>query len=95
MYRKALELAEDADLILFIGGLNKNYQQDCEAGDRVEYNLPFGQDKLIPELAKINPNMVLVLISGNAVEMKWVKEIPAIVQAWYLGSEAGPALANV
>lgn len=39
--------------------------------------------------------MVLVLISGNAVEMKWVKEIPAIVQAWYLGSEAGPALANV
>lgn len=95
LYRKALELAEDADLILFIGGLNKNYQQDCEAGDRVEYNLPFGQDKLIPELAKINPNMVLVLISGNAVEMKWVKEIPAIVQAWYLGSEAGPALANV
>ncbi len=95
LYRKAMELAEDADLILFIGGLNKNYQQDCEAGDRVEYNLPFGQDKLIPELAKINPNMVLVLISGNAVEMKWVKEVPAIVQAWYLGSEAGPALANV
>ena len=38
---------------------------------------------------------MLVLISGNAVEMKWVDEIPAIVQAWYLGSEAGHALADV
>lgn len=93
--RKALELAQDADLIIFVGGLNKNFEQDCEAGDRVAYNLPFGQDELIPALARINPNMVLVLISGNAVEMKWEKNIPAVVQAWYLGSEAGPALAKV
>lgn len=95
LYRKAVELAADADLVIFVGGLNKNYEQDCEAGDRVQYSLPFGQDRLIPELAKVNPNLVLVLISGNAVEMKWVDEIPAIVQAWYLGSEAGHALADV
>lgn len=95
LYRKAVELAADADLVIFVGGLNKNHEQDCEAGDRVQYSLPFGQDRLIPELAKVNPNLVLVLISGNAVEMKWVDEIPAIVQAWYLGSEAGHALADV
>lgn len=95
LYRKAVELAADADLVIFVGGLNKNHEQDCEAGDRVQYSLPFGQDCLIPELAKVNPNLVLVLISGNAVEMKWVDEIPAIVQAWYLGSEAGHALADV
>ncbi len=95
LYRKALELAADADLVVFVGGLNKNHEQDCEAGDRVQYSLPFGQDRLIPELAAINPNLVLVLVSGNAVEMKWVDEVPAIVQAWYLGSEAGHALADV
>ena len=39
--------------------------------------------------------MVTVLISGNAVEMPWVKEVPAILQAWYLGSESGNAIANV
>lgn len=95
LYRKALELAADADLVIFVGGLNKNHEQDCEAGDRVQYSLPFGQDRLIPELAAINPNLVLVLVSGNAVEMKWVDEVPAILQAWYLGSEAGHALADV
>lgn len=95
LYRKALELAADADLVIFVGGLNKNHEQDCEAGDRVQYSLPFWQDRLIPELAAINPNLVLVLVSGNAVEMKWVDEVPAIVQAWYLGSEAGHALADV
>lgn len=95
LYRKAVELAADTDLVIFVGGLNKNHEQDCEAGDRVQYSLPFGQDRLIPELAKVNPNLVLVLISGNAVEMKWVDEIPAIVQSWYLGSEAGHALADV
>ena len=95
LYRKALELAADADLVIFVGGLNKNHEQDCEADDRVQYSLPFGQDRLIPELAAINPNLVLVLVSGNAVEMKWVDEVPAIVQAWYLGSEAGHALADV
>lgn len=95
LYRKAVELAADADLVIFVGGLNKNHEQDCEAGDRVQYSLPFGQDRLIPELAKVNPNLVLVLISGNAVEMKWVDEIPAIVQSWYLGPEAGHALADV
>lgn len=93
--RAALELAREADLVIFIGGLNKNYQQDCEAGDRIQYSLPFGQDELIPALAEVNPRMVLVLLSGNAVEMKWVKKIPAIVQGWYLGSEAGHALSAV
>lgn len=95
LYCKALELAADADLVIFVGGLNKNHEQDCEAGDRVQYSLPFGQDRLIPKLAAVNPNLVLVLVSGNAVEMKWVDEVPAIVQAWYLGSEAGHALADV
>lgn len=92
---EAIEKAKEADLVIYIGGLNKNHQQDCEATDRITYALPFGQNELIEELLAVNPNIVVVLMSGNAVEMPWVKRVPAIVQAWYPGSEAGNALAGV
>ena len=91
----ALELAARADVVLFIGGLNKNFTQDCEGDDRRFYHLPFGQDKLIEDLLEVNPNMAVVIVSGNAVEMPWVKEVPTIVQSWYLGSVGGDALADV
>ena len=57
--------------------------------------LPYHQDELISALAKANKNFSVVLVSGNAVEMPWVKEVPSIVQAWYLGSESGHAIASV
>lgn len=91
----AVEQAREADLVIYVGGLNKNHQQDCEAADRLSYSLPFGQDRLIEELLAVNPRMVMVLLSGNAVEMPWVGRVPSIVQGWYLGSEAGNAIANV
>lgn len=91
----AVELAKQADIVLFIGGLNKNHFQDCEGGDRQSLSLPFGQDKLIDALLKVNKNTAVVLLSGNAVSMPWVNKVPAIVQGWYLGSEAGNALADV
>lgn len=93
--KEAIEKAKQADLVIYIGGLNKNHLQDCEAADRLTYGLPFGQNELIEDILKVNANMVVVLLSGNAVEMPWVKEVPAIVQGWYLGSEAGNALANI
>ncbi|NDV83783.1 glycoside hydrolase family 3 C-terminal domain-containing protein [Bacteroides sp. 51] len=92
---EAIEKAKEADLIIYIGGLNKNHLQDCEAADRITYGLPFGQDELIKDILSVNPNMVMVLMSGNAVEMPWVKQVPAIIQGWYPGSEAGNAIANV
>lgn len=92
---EAVKIAETADVVLFIGGLNKNHNQDCEGGDRQSYNLPFDQDKLISEIQKVNKNVVVVLVSGNAVAMPWVDKVQAIVQAWYLGSEAGNALVSV
>ncbi|NDV82556.1 glycosyl hydrolase [Bacteroides sp. 51] len=92
---EAIEKAKEADLVIYVGGLNKNHLQDCEAADRTIYELPFGQNELIEGILNVNPNMVMVLLSGNAVEMPWVKRVPAIVQGWYLGSEAGSALANI
>lgn len=92
---EAVEKAKTADLVILVGGLNKNHQQDCEAGDRTGYGLPFGQDELIEALLEVNPNLVLVLLSGNAVEMPWIKQVPAVVQGWYLGSMGGYSLADV
>lgn len=92
---EAVRLAENADYVIFIGGLNKSPHQDCEDADRKELGLPYGQDKVIAALAQVNKNLVVVNISGNAVAMPWVKEVPAIVQAWYLGTEAGNTIASV
>ena len=92
---EAVAMAKEADLIIYVGGLNKNHEQDCEAGDRITYGLPFNQNQLIEELLAVNPKMVMTLVSGNAVKMPWVNRVPAIVQGWYLGSQAGNALANV
>lgn len=93
--KEALELAKTADFVVFVGGLNKNNGQDSEGNDRKSLGLPYSQDKLITELAKVNKNLAVVMISGNAVAMPWVKEVPSIVQGWYLGTEAGSALASV
>jgi beta-glucosidase len=87
--------ASKADIVLFFGGLNKNYLQDCEGGDRTEYKLPFGQDELLNELSKVNPNIGVVLVSGNAVETPWISNVKAVMQTWYLGSVAGDAIADV
>lgn len=92
---EAVEMAKKADLVILVGGLNKNHFQDCEGGDRLEYGLPFGQDELIEALLGVNKNLVLVLLSGNAVEMPWVSQVPAIVQGWYLGSMGGKSLADI
>lgn len=95
LHDEAIEKAKDADLIIFVGGLNKNFNQDCESGDRTQYDLPFGQNQLIADLVAMKKQVVLVLISGNAVELPWVKQVPAIVQTWYIGSESGEAIADV
>ncbi|MDR0962199.1 MAG: glycoside hydrolase family 3 C-terminal domain-containing protein [Mediterranea sp.] len=92
---EAVEAARSADYVIFVGGLNKSEHQDCEGADRTELGLPYAQDRLISALAKVNPRMVVVNISGNAVAMPWINQVPAVLQGWYLGSEAGNALADV
>jgi beta-glucosidase len=92
---EAVSMAKDADIVIFFGGLNKSDFQDSEGTDRKGLELPYNQDKVITELAKANNKLVVVNISGNAVAMPWVNQVPAIVQGWYLGTEAGHALASV
>ena len=92
---EAVEKAKTADYVIIFGGLNKSDFQDCEGHDRKTMGLPYNQDKLITALAAVNKNTIYVNISGNAVCMPWRKQVPAIVQGWFLGSEAGIGLADV
>lgn len=87
--------AKNADCVIFVGGLNKSKNQDCEDSDRTGLELPYAQNEVIEALADANKNLVVVNISGNAVAMPWVKKVPAIVQAWFIGSEAGNAIADI
>ena len=92
---EAVEIAKQADVVIFVGGLNKSSHQDCEDSDRKGLGLPYNQDNVISTLAKANKNIVVINISGNAVAMPWVKDVAAVVQAWYLGTECGNAIASV
>lgn len=91
----AVAAARGADAVIFIGGLNKSANQDAEGSDRLQLGLPYDQDRLIEALAAANPRLVAVFVSGNAVAMPWIDRVPAVLEAWYSGSEAGNALADV
>ena len=92
---EAVEKAKEVDYVVIFGGLNKADYQDCEGHDRKDYALPYGQNELIEAVAKVNPRLIYVNISGNGVEMPWLKKVPAVVQGWFIGSESGEALARI
>jgi beta-glucosidase len=93
---RAVRAAKEADVVIFVAGLTHQSLADDEGVDRLDLALPAGQAALISRLAAANPHLVVALIAGSPVEMdSWLGQVPAVVQAWYGGSEAGPALAAV
>jgi beta-glucosidase len=92
---EAVEKARQADVVIFIGGLNKSDYQDCEGHDRKTYDLPYAQNEVVEAILKVNPRLVFVNISGNGATLPWLAKVPAVVQAWFIGSEAGKAIASV
>lgn len=92
---EAIQVASNADLVLFIGGLNKSEHQDCEGTDRKTMDLPYNQNDLIMDLLRVNKHLVVINISGTGIAMPWKNHVSTILQAWYLGSETGNALASV
>ena len=95
LYVKAIEVAKKADIVLFVGGLNKSHHQDSEGDDREVFDLPYGQEKLINGIQEVNENLGFLLVTGNAVKMPWISKTKGILQTWYLGSMAGHAIADV
>ncbi|WP_067144997.1 beta-glucosidase family protein [Pseudotamlana agarivorans] len=92
---EAIKIAKTADVVLFVGGLNKSHLQDSEGDDRQQYGLPFGQEALINELSHVNENLGFILLTGNAVAMPWLGQVKGLIESWYLGSMAGHAIADV
>ena len=93
LLKEAVDLAKNVDEVIFIGGLNHAY--DLEGADRESMVLPYGQDRVIEEVLKVNPNTVIVMCAGSPVEMPWQDRAKAIVFQYYAGMEGGTALAEV
>ena len=95
LLREAVEKAKNADVVIFVGGLNKSDYQDCEGHDRKSYDLPYAQNEVIEALVNVNPRLVFVNISGTSSVLPWLAKVPAVVQGWFVGSESGEAIASV
>ncbi|MEO6722115.1 MAG: glycoside hydrolase family 3 C-terminal domain-containing protein [Ferruginibacter sp.] len=100
----AVEAAKNADVAVIVGGWTHGYNNyawtdnayDAEGTDKPDMNMPFGQDELINAVMKANPHTVVVLMGGGPIDVsKWVDNVPALIQAWYAGSEGGNALAGI
>ena len=91
---EACRLALSHDLVLFVGGLNHDF--DTEGKDRGNIHLPYEQDLLIKALAKVHDQIVAVNVSGSAVDLSTVAaNAKSLIQTWYNGMEGGRALAHV
>ena len=90
---EAVELAKRSDTVVLIAGLNGDWES--EGFDRVDMKLPGAQNELIERVVAANPNTIVVLNVGSAVEMPWIDQVPAVLQLWYDSQEQGNALADV
>lgn len=93
LFEQALALAKDADAVIFVGGLNHDY--DCEGSDRPDMKLPYEQDLLIEELLKVRQDAIITFVGGSPVEMPWRDQAQAILWSYYAGMETGNAFAKV
>lgn len=90
---EAVEAAKAADMAIVCVGLSDHFEG--EGRDR-EFLILENQDRLIQAVNKANPNTVVVVISGTPPVMEaWADDVPAIVQAWFGGQEAGNAIADI
>jgi beta-glucosidase len=89
----AVNAARDAEVAIVVVGMDSTWES--EGFDRKNIDLPPGQNELISAVAAVNANTIVVVNAGAPVAMPWRDEVAGIVQLWYLGQEAGNALADV
>ena len=93
-FEKAKSVAASSDIVIMV--LGEEGHQSGEGRSRTNIGLPGLQLELLKEIKKVNQNIVLVTMSGRPLDLTWEdKNIPAIVQAWHLGSKSGDAIAQV
>ncbi|MET0308275.1 MAG: glycoside hydrolase family 3 C-terminal domain-containing protein [Sphingomonas sp.] len=100
----AVAAAKQADLVIFVGGLSARIEGEemkvkapgFAGGDRTSLDLPAPQQQLLERVHQVGKPVVLVLMNGSALAVNWADaHIPAIVEAWYPGSEGGLAVAGL
>lgn len=99
-FQEAREIAKKVNTIIFIGGLDETMEGEGFGigGDRKNntIELPINQQNLINELAKINPNIIVVLKSGGVCSIsQCIQNIKGLIYAFYPGMEGGNAIADV
>ena len=89
----AKALAARADVAIVCAGFDPS--NESEGYDRT-FELPAGQDELIAAVRAANKSTVVAITSGGGVDMtRWIDHVPAVIQTWYAGQEAGAALAEL
>ncbi len=89
----AVNLAAQSDVAIIVAGLTKEWES--EGFDRPDMDLVGQQNELIARVTAANPNTVVLLNAGSPLSMPWLKDVPALLQMWYLGQETGNAVADV
>ena len=89
----AKKIAGECDAVVIFAGLSNFYEGGNN--DRSDILLPGDQNRLIREVAGVNPRTIVVLINGSAIGMPWIKNVNAVLEAYYPGQEGGNAIAGV
>jgi beta-glucosidase len=93
-FAEALAVAKGADVVIMV--LGENGYQSGEGRSRTDIGLPGVQQELLEAVYQVNKNIVLVLNNGRPLAIPWAAEhLPAIVEAWQLGTQSGHAIAQV
>jgi beta-glucosidase len=87
---EAARKARMADVVIVFGN-----QWMTETADAPNLSLPHGQDEMIAKVTAANPHTVVVLQTGGPVDMPWLNQAGAVIEAWYSGQEGGSAIADV
>ncbi len=99
--KEVLAKAKEADLVIYVGGNNHSWDKEGIGSDNTGKDIPSyapvgGQSELISALAEANPNTVVALINGSALEVEpWIDRVPAVVEFWYPGQETGRVITDV
>ena len=93
-FAQAINVAKSADVVIL--ALGEHGMQSGEGRSRANLDLPGVQQQLLEAVYKVNKNIVLVLQTGRPLAIEWAdNHIPAIINAWHLGTQSGNAIAQV
>ncbi|WP_152393681.1 glycoside hydrolase family 3 C-terminal domain-containing protein [Paenibacillus guangzhouensis] len=91
--QQAMNEAAAADVAVVLAGLPDRYES--EGYDRKHLRIPANQQQLIEAIAEVQPNIVVVLMNGSAIEMPWIQSVKAVLEGHLGGQALGSAIANL